>query len=269
MTDSLTVAISPCPNDTTIFGAWTLGLIAEFGLPPVRYYWEDVEELNRSAAAERFDVVKLSAATALTLTDTYDILPCGGAFGTGAGPKLVARPGASAAPKTIAVPGLGTTAFAVLSAALKHAFTPLPMVFDEIVDAVTSGNAEAGLLIHETALVYAKYDLELRLDLGAWWNEQSGGTPLPLGVIGVRKSLQKETRTQVTNAIRASLTHATAQPADIRPLIKALAQELDDETLDAHIKAYVDDFSMDMGAPGRTALDTLAGFIRNQNDPAR
>lgn len=262
MTDSpLTVAVSPCPNDTFIFGAWVLGL-AGADSPEARFSWADVEELNESAAAGRFDVVKMSAATGIAVEDVYEILPCGGAFGTGAGPKLVTRPDVSQPFETIAVPGLNTTAYTVLGAALEYPFKAVPMLFSDIAGAVAEGRVDAGLLIHETALVPERYGLKLDLDLGAWWHEHHDGIPLPLGVIGVRRSLGPHVRDAVASTIRASLMVARNRGEAVRPLIKAFARELDDATLDAHIAAYVDDFSLDMGQPGQQALASLRTAAR-------
>jgi 1,4-dihydroxy-6-naphthoate synthase len=255
----LSVAVSPCPNDTFIFAAWVLGLAPG---PQARFHWADVQRLNQDAAAGRFDVVKLSAAAALALEERYAILPCGGAFGTATGPKLVARPDSPQAPATVAVPGLDTTAFAVLRAALGPGFTPLPMRFDRIAAAVARGRADAGLLIHETALVPERHGLTLRLDLGAWWAGHTQGAPLPLGVIAVRRDLPPAARQGAAEAIRASLALARARREAVWPLVRALARELDDPTLEAHIAAYVDDRSLDMGPTGRAALETLRALVR-------
>lgn len=263
MNAPLTVAISPCPNDTFIFAAWVQGLIPDHLGLPVRFTWADVEELNNAAAQGRFDVLKLSAAAALALEDQYEILPSGAAFGAGAGPKLLARPDSPKRLKTIAVPGLKTTAFAVLRAALGHDFTPVPMLFSDIVDAVSQGRADAGLVIHETALVHDRYGLELRLDLGAWWAENGAGTPMPLGVIAARRSLPEALRQGVARTIRASLKHARRDRASIWPLVRSLAQELDDTTLCAHIEAYVTGMSLEMGPEGALALDRLKGLTQN------
>jgi len=264
----LTVAISPCPNDTFIFGAWVLGLVPG-PEPNARFFWADVQELNIAASQGRYDVVKMSAAAALNLEDTYEILPCGGAFGSGVGPKLAVRPDSPERLLTVAVPGLDTTAYAVLRCALGHGFAPLPMPFDRVAQAVQSGQADAGLLIHETALVPQRYGLTVRLDLGAWWAEHCAGAPLPLGVIAMRRTLPDALRQKVCDTIRSSLTQARDQRASVWPLICALAQELDNATLEAHIAAYVDALSMDMGQTGQTALSALRTMVRAQSPGCR
>jgi 1,4-dihydroxy-6-naphthoate synthase len=184
------------------------------------------------------------------------ILDAGAAFGKGAGPKLCTLPGAPLPPKTVAVPGLMTTAYALLRGALGPDFAAVPVVYDRIVDEVRAGRVEAGLLIHETALTPASYGLEIRLDLGQWWEAQGAG-PLPLGVIVAREGLGPERIAAVEAAIRASLDAANADRAPLWPLVRTLARELDDAVLAAHIQAYVDELSRSMGGVGRAALARL------------
>lgn len=255
-TPPLTVAVSPCPNDTFIFGAWALGYAP--GAPDARFFWHDVEELNRAAGRGEYDVVKVSAVRGLGLEE-YEILDAGAAFGRGAGPRLVALPGAPREPGRVAVPGLMTTACALLRAALGPGFEPVPVAYDRIVDEVRSGRADAGLLIHETALAPQRHGLEIRLDLGAWWDGRGAG-PLPLGVICARKSLGRERLRAVEQTIRASLDAAGHDRERVWPLVRSLARELDDAVLCAHVDAYVDDMSRSMGPDGRAALGRLAAL---------
>ena len=254
---SLQVAISPCPNDTYIFAAWILGQVVGPGGPDSRFLWHDVQELNQGALQDAWDVVKVSAATALRLQKTHVILPCGGAFGLAHGPKLVTRADFCGQPVTIAVPGLDTTAMRVLSAALEYKFRPVPMIFHAIVQAVQTGQVDAGLLIHETALVHDRYGLILHTDLGQWWSKRSSDLPLPLGCIVARKSLGEALHADIAATLRSSIVHARTTPTDVFPMITALARELDGATLEQHIAAYVNDYSLDMGASGRAALNIL------------
>lgn len=256
--DSLRVAVSPCPNDTFIFGAWVLGYVPD--APDARFFWHDVEELNQAAGRGDYDVVKVSAVRGLALDD-YVILDAGAAFGRGAGPKLVALPGAAKEPKRIAVPGLMTTALALLRGALGPGFTAVPVIYDKIVDEVLSGRVDAGLLIHETALVPQRYGLEIRMDMGKWWDGQGAG-PLPLGVICAKKSLGEERIRGIERTIRASLDAAREDRERVWPLARSLARELDDATLCAHVDAYVDDMSRSMGQAGRDALQRLGAMAR-------
>ena len=260
---TLTIALSPCPNDTFIFGSWVLGRIPDIAGYCSRFFWQDIQNLNEAAQQERFDIIKVSAVQAMKLQDAYTILACGGAFGLEHGPKLVARPGVSH-PRRIAVPGMLTTAVCLLEAAWGKDFEPVPMAFDQEINALQDGTVDAALLIHETALVYKDYGLDLLLDLGKWWQDASGGLPLPLGVIMVRQAIASRPSCRpgmIENQIRSSLEYAHAHRASINPFMRSLAQEMEQSTLDDHVQAYVNAYSMDMGPLGRAALDHLQTLL--------
>ncbi len=259
----LTIALSPCPNDTYIFGSWVLGHIPDIPGHCSRFFWQDIQNLNEAAQQGRFHIVKVSAVQALKLASEYTILPCGGAFGLEHGPKLVTRPGTTR-PRKIAVPGMLTTAVCLLQAAMQEDFEPVPMSFDREIAALREQTVDAALLIHETALVYRDYGLDLLLDLGEWWRRITAGLPLPLGAIIARKDI--ETRMSISpvrieKQIRTSLDHAYGHHPSINPFMCSLAQEMDQTTLDAHIQAYVNEYSRDMGDCGRAALDHLQTLI--------
>ncbi len=255
----LRVAISPCPNDTFIFGPWILGMVGK-DAPRAEFVFADVEELNARALANDFDVIKVSAATALQLDQYATILPSGAAFGFGNGPKLVRAKNGPEVPSTIAVPGLNTTAVAVLKAALaeQNLSPELSFVrYDKIVDAVLSGQFDAGLLIHETALVFSRHNLQLVLDLGKYWATQAGDTPFPLGVIVAANKLGDRLCARIGRTIAESMTASRLQPDAVLPLIRSFAQETDRETIAAHLGAYVNDLSLIMGSAGKQALSLL------------
>jgi 1,4-dihydroxy-6-naphthoate synthase len=274
---NLTVAISPCPNDTWIFGAWILGLVGHEP-PDAGFAFLDVETLNRAAMRGEFDVVKVSSAAALDLGKTYRILPSGAAFGLGAGPKLVAAKDFSGPVKTIAVPGVRTTALAVTRAALADPGAQagpllpsrdaelLPMRYDAIVPAIQAGRVDAGLLIHETALVFETHGLKKILDLGEWWAAHTSGSPLPLGCIIAKKALGRDMLEDIADRIRRSIQAARENPEAVMPLIRSLAQEFDEDTLARHIETYVNDMSVEMGATGAKALTELDILMRNDRE---
>lgn len=257
---AISVAVSPCPNDTAIFGSWILGQGQQLEALRASFVWADVEELNIAAAQGRHAVIKVSAAQALRLRENYAILSSGGAFGLFHGPKLVSRK-TEIPPRVIAVPGLHTTAVTLLQRAM-GTVELVPMRYDLIVNAVLTAQVDAGLLIHESALLLEQYGLHCLLDLGRWWAERTGGLPLPLGCILGQRSLGGSFLAEVEWQIRASLEHFHSRPEAVRPLIKALAREIDDAVLDAHIRAYVNDFSRDMGQRGREALAALEECVR-------
>jgi 1,4-dihydroxy-6-naphthoate synthase len=130
--------------------------------------------------------------------------------------------------------------------------------YDLIASAVSQGRYDAGLFIHETALVVDRLGLEIIFDLGKYWASLAGDVPLPLGVIAAHASLGPRLIRDVEAQIQASLAFAWRHPGLVRPLIKALAQEVDDPVIEAHIQAYVGELSYDMGQPGTVALETLS-----------
>ncbi len=255
--ETINVAISPCPNDSFIFSAWVMGLIPDLENSRTRFFWQDIDVLNRWAAQGKCRVTKVSASQALEMEEACEILSAGGAFGLEHGPKLVSRRGLGKRPEKIAVPGLQTTAFTLLRSALDYEFEPLSMPFNQIVDGILAGKAEAGLLIHETALLYRDYKLDLVLDLGRWWENQTSGLPLPLGCVVLRKGSDPGLKSLVEEQIRASLDAGRAQRSVIMPLVVHLAQELDPKVIDRHIQAYVNEYTRDMGPQGAQALEVL------------
>lgn len=264
---TVSIAISPCPNDVIIFGPWLLGRVT---LPGHRIgvAFKDVETLNAAALAGSYDIVKISAAVAPHIAGDYTILPSGAAFGFGAGPKLVVREGYHGRPDTVAVPGLRTTAAALLREALQEDRPELPaagagfvpMRYDRIIAAVVSGEVDAGLLIHESALAATEHGLRIVLDLGSWWRDRVPDTPVPLGVIAARTSLGRETVAAIGDVIRRSLTASRADPGLTAPLALLFAREKNQAVIEAHIKAYVGPLSLDMGETGLRALGVLAGM---------
>ncbi len=249
--------VSPCPNDSFIFGAWVLGMTNDLEDLRTRFVWKDVQTLNEMADSGAGDLIKVSAVQALRLEREWSVLSCGGAFAQGQGPKLVVSKEEKNRPRRIAVPGMTTTALALLRACLDYSFVPVPMPFDQIPDAVLARQVDGGLLIHETALIHDQLGLRMFIDLGAWWNEQSSGLPLPLGAIIIKRSLGERIKSQTEEIIRQSIRIAWNNQSEIMPYIRQLATELDDDVINRHIRAYVNDCSFDMGKQGKTALSFL------------
>lgn len=261
---TLTLAISPCPNDTAIFHALAHGLVRpRAGADELSFATSlaDVEQLNALAARGGADVVKISVAAYPACADEYVALRCGGALGRGVGPLLVARPGVRAedlADATIAIPGSRTTAALLLGLTGLFAGERRVLRYDEVMDAVSSGAVPAGVLIHEGRFTFAAHGLAQVMDLGAWW-EGAYGVPLPLGLIAARRSLGPEVLRAVASGIRASLSHYRARPSDAADFIAANAQELAPDVVAQHIATFVTEFSMDLGEEGERALLALLG----------
>lgn len=254
----LSLGFSPCPNDTYIFHALVSGRVDLPGIS-FRERLEDVETLNMLAIARELDVTKVSCHLLGHIREEYVMLAAGAALGRGCGPLLVSRGDLSPASlrgKRVAVPGRYTTA-----ALLLRLFDPaldnlVYLPFHEIMPAVVRGDVAAGVIIHESRFTFAEYGLTKLMDLGEWW-ERDSGHPIPLGGIVARRSLGRETVLRISNAIRASIDHARANPAAAQAYIRSHAQEMSDEVCSAHIGLYVNDFSRDLGEEGRLAIGVL------------
>ncbi|HEX3550250.1 MAG TPA: 1,4-dihydroxy-6-naphthoate synthase [Candidatus Elarobacter sp.] len=256
-----TLAYSPCPNDTFIFAALANGL--HDGAPRVDVVLDDVEALNRAARAGRFELTKVSYGAIPFLLDGYRVLRAGGALGRGCGPLVVARPGVDtrapvltdfAEDATFAIPGRYTTAYALLRLALGREPKTVEMRFDRIVDAVAAEEVAAGLIIHESRFTYQRAGLEEVIDLGDWWERETGGA-IPLGAILVRRDVPLDDARAIDEAIRRSLRFAREREDEIIGYVREHAFEMDDEVMRKHIGLYVNAYSDDVGDEGIAAVE--------------
>ena len=225
----LTLAISPCPNDTFAFFS-----LAHSGRYDVTL--DDVEALTQRAEAGEFDVTKVSVAAFVHIREEYALLRAGGAAGFGVGPLLVAgkerEPGGR-----IAIPGERTTA-ALLLRRLGD-FETVAMRFDRIEEAVRSGEVDCGVLIHEGRFTYANRGLVKLADLSDAWEG-----PLPLGAIAIRRSLGSEAARRIDVEIRASVQHSMDHPEESAAYVRAHAQAMDADVMRQHIELYVNDYTL-------------------------
>jgi len=269
----ITLGHSPDPDDAFMW--WPLFGID--GAPPeVRdegihfvQVCEDIETLNRRAAAEQdqlLDVTAMSCANFPSVAQRYALTACGSSVGDGYGPKLVARemmtfdqlrdPSC-----VIAVPGRCTTSFLALSLMLgpgSFRFEEVP--FDQLMEGVADATFTAGVVIHEGQLLFAEQGLRLVQDLGAWWNRHTG-LPLPLGVNAVRRDLDARhgagTLRRVNTLLRASIEHAMAhREQGVRYAVR-FARGMAPELAGIFVDLYVNRWTLDCGARGREAVDRL------------
>ncbi len=258
MTKEITLGFSPCPNDTFMFYPLVHGLVDTGGLV-YRERLEDVETLNRLALAGELDVSKVSYHALGHIRDRYALLRSGSALGRGCGPLLVAGDAIDPAHlrgKTIAVPGRYTTALLLLRLFDPALDSFIVMPFNEIMDAVLSGTVDAGLIIHESRFTYQGLGLHKLLDLGEWWEGETG-LPIPLGGIVARRSLGAVTIAAVERALKAGVGYARSHPDEAALYIGEHAQEMSPEVCAAHIGLYVNDFSTDLGDEGVRAISCL------------
>lgn len=254
----LTLGFSPCPNDTFIFDAMVHGKVDTEGLE-FSYCLADIEELNRRAFTGKPDITKISSfAYAFAATD-YTILDSGSALGFGNGPLLVSRDKidtGSLANARIAIPGKYTTANMLFSIAWPEAANKTEYLFSEIENVVLSGEADAGLIIHESRFTYQKKGLRKLADLGEFW-EGMTGLPVPLGMIVINRRIPEETALAVSRIIQRSVEFAFEDPATSRDFVSENAREMEGEVMRKHIELYVNKFTINLGHEGRKAIAEL------------
>jgi 1,4-dihydroxy-6-naphthoate synthase len=266
----LRLAYSPCPNDTSIFFAWVHGLIP--GAPSVEERLADIDVLNDLALRREAEVVKVSMHAFAHLREDYALLHSGGALGRGCGPLVVARkdsllrpapsPGRVAAlvdqleQVRVAMPGELTTAALLLGLFTGGIARPVYMPFERIMPAISSGEVDAGVIIHEGRFTFGSYGLRRLVDLGEWW-EESTGLPLPLGGIAVRRPLDRSLQESVERAMWRSVEYAGLHPEAPLEYVRAHAQEMDSAVCRSHIDLYVNEFTRDYGPEGEEAIRRL------------
>ncbi|MEE9368061.1 MAG: 1,4-dihydroxy-6-naphthoate synthase [Pontiella sp.] len=247
---TVSVAYSPCPNDTFIFCKLTQNAGIEI-------YLHDVETLNQFAFEEKFDVTKLSFHAWLLVKEHYELLNVGAALGRGCGPLVISKEGKSLTENSvIAVPGEFTTAHLLLRLWNPELKNRVFMPFDQIMNAVETGQADAGVIIHEGRFVYEERGFQCLEDLGDWW-EGHTGQPIPLGCIAAHRRLGKERIAEIEQQLKDSILVALENPSSTTEYVKAHAQELADEVTSEHIKTYVNEFTLDLGEEGRAAISKL------------
>ena len=255
----LTLGFSPCPNDTFIFDALVNNKIDTEGIT-VEPVLEDVQTLNEWAIQGKLDVTKISYGVLPLLLDKYIVLNAGGALGKGVGPLLITKQAAAntrdVSDMTIAIPGENTTAHMLFSLAYPQATKKKFMVFSAIEDAVLSGEVDAGVIIHENRFTYQQKGLHKLVDLGEYW-ERETGNPIPLGGIVMKKSFNSALQQKVDGLIKRSLEYAFANYPLITDYVKQHSQEMSESVMRQHIDLYVNNYSLQLGPDGKAAVNTF------------
>ena len=251
----LTLAYSPCPNDTFIFDAMVHHKVDTEGLE-FEVQLHDVEALNVMAFDSKVDVTKLSYNAFLHLYKKYALLSSGSALGEKCGPLLIAKQDmikSFNAKSLVAIPGKYTTANSLFSLAFPNNTNTKEMLFSEIEDAVLNGEVDAGVIIHENRFTFQEKGLEKLMDLGEYWEEQTQ-LPIPLGGIVVSKSLDSSLQKKISRVLRRSIEFAFEFPKESNEYVKQHAQEMDINVMNSHIQLYVNDYSIELGNKGRKAI---------------
>jgi 1,4-dihydroxy-6-naphthoate synthase len=255
----LTLGFSPCPNDTFIFDALIHHKIDTEGLD-FEVFYDDVETLNQKAFRGELDVTKLSFHAFAYVANNYALLDSGSALGFGVGPLLIAKEQLSDFAKDsnlkVGIPGKYTTANFLLSLAYPGLSNKVEMRFSEIEDALLRKEIDLGLIIHENRFTYQDKGLHKIVDLGEYWEKETGGA-IPLGGIVIKRELPEAVKLKANRVLQRSVEFAFANPKSGIEFIRSHAQAMDETVMFKHIELYVNKYSIDLGQEGRKAIDLL------------
>jgi 1,4-dihydroxy-6-naphthoate synthase len=260
----LTLGHSPDPDDAFMFYGLAKELIPA-GEFKFRHILQDIQTLNERATRGELDISAISIHAYAYVSEQYALLPSGASMGDGYGPMLVAREKFSreqVAKKRIAVPGTMTSAFLALQLWLgkpARAFDYVVVPFDQIFQAVRSGAAEVGLIIHEGQLTYQKEGLQVCEDLGIWWGRQNDGLPLPLGGNVIHKRFTPPVRQAVSNVLTASIQYSIDHRPDAVHHALQYARDMGRELADRFVGMYVNHWTLDYGERGRESIRRFLG----------
>ena len=256
----LSLGFSPCPNDCFMFDAIVNRRIDLEGLE-FSARLADVEALNKAAFAGEADVTKLSYHAYAYCARAYVLLDAGSALGRNCGPLLisrrpVSREAVASGTLRIAIPGKYTTANFLLGLAFPGARDKTELVFSAIEPALLNGDYDAGLIIHENRFTYEAKGLKKIIDLGEFWEGETG-CPIPLGGIVINRTLPDDVKHSVNRVLRRSVEYAFAHREASLPFVREHAQEMSEEVMYQHIDLYVNKYSVDLGADGKRAVEVL------------
>jgi len=266
----LSLGFSPCPNDTFIFDALIHHKIDTEGLE-FDVFYDDVETLNQKAFRGELDITKLSYHAFAYIADKYVLLDAGSALGFGVGPMLISNVEISISDlqnnqirnskseirnPLIGIPGKYTTANFLLGLAFPKATNKKELVFSDIEDAVLDGRVDVGLIIHENRFTYQNKGLKKILDLGDYWEKETG-CAIPLGGIVANRNLPVDVQHKINRVLKKSVEFAFANPKSGLEYIRSHAQEMSEEVMYKHIELYVNKYSLELGEEGKKAIKLL------------
>jgi 1,4-dihydroxy-6-naphthoate synthase len=263
MSQRITVAHSPDSDDAFMFYGLASGAVDTGGIE-VDQVLSDIETLNRAAFEGKYEVTAVSFHAFAHLADKYALLPHGASMGDNYGPIVVAAASAGdgrgeagrVKGRKIAIPGTLTTAYLTLRL-YEPDFAYVVVPFDQIEQFVADGKADAGLLIHEGQLTYAEHGLQKIVDLGEWWNQRTGGLPLPLGGNIIRRDLGPEMIRKVSRLLHDSIAYALSHRKEAVEYAQQFGRGLDRDRTDTFVGMYVNDLTLGYGERGRLGVERL------------
>jgi 1,4-dihydroxy-6-naphthoate synthase len=258
-TRTITLGHSPDPDDAFMFYPLAKELIPTAGFR-FEHILQDIQTLNERATRGELDVSAISIHAYASVSDQYALLPSGASMGDGYGPMLVAKQRlgrADIAQRKIAVPGTMTSAFLALQLWLEKPaaeFSYVALPFDRIIEAVRTGAADVGLIIHEGQLTYGNEGLVLCEDLGAWWSRENPGLPLPLGGNVIHKRFDVASRRAISDILTASIRYSLDhRPAAVEHALQ-FARDMGWALADKFVGMYVNHWTLDYGEAGRESI---------------
>ena len=260
----LTLGFSPCPNDTFIFDALVNHKIDTNGLE-FEVVLEDVQTLNQWAQEGKLAITKLSYGVLPLVLDKYKVLNSGSALGKGVGPLLISTSTNINQPiedLLVAIPGENTTAHLLFSMAYPQAKNKIFLRYDEIENFVVA-NKGLGVIIHENRFTYEAKGLKKVIDLGDYW-EQKTGNAIPLGGIVIKKEIDIATQKTIDKLIKKSIEYAFSNYPLLNDYIRSHAQEMSEPVMRQHIDLYVNEYSLQLGDIGKSAILKLLQLHPNQ-----
>jgi 1,4-dihydroxy-6-naphthoate synthase len=255
----LTLAHSPDSDDAFMFWALASRRVVADGLE-FRHILADIQSLNQAALGKKYDITAISVHAYPYIARNYVLLNVGASVGDGYGPRIVAREPIRLEDLTdsvIGIPGGLTTAALVLRLAAPGVRTA-EMVFDQIPMAVLNGEVDAGILIHEGQITYPDMGLHLVADMGKWWKDETG-LPLPLGANAIRRDLGPEIISEAASAIRESIEMGLSNRSDALAYAGGFGRDLKPDEVDKFVGMYVNEYTLDWGDTGRSAVRELLG----------
>jgi 1,4-dihydroxy-6-naphthoate synthase len=258
-TQTITIAHSPDSDDAFMFYGLAAEKLDTKGFT-IKQVLKDIQSLNVDAINGVYEVSAISFAAYPEVCDKYALMPCGASMGLNYGPMVVAREPMTAEQLSnvkLAIPGKLTTAYLAMRLFQPILNNVVVIPFDKILDAVKSGEVDAGLIIHEGQLTYSQEGLHKIVDLGEWWYQLTNGLPLPLGGNIVRKDLGEQNMKVVTKLLQDGIKYSLAHRTEALEYAMQFARELRKEQADKFVGMYVNDLTVDYGENGREALRSL------------
>jgi 1,4-dihydroxy-6-naphthoate synthase len=240
-------AHSPDSDDAYMFYALATKKIRS-SIVEVRHLLDDIQTLNVKAREGVYELTAISYHAYPYIADKYALMAAGSSIGDNYGPMVVAnRPMAveDLKGKRVAIPGLMTTAYLTLKL-MQPDFEPLVVPFDKILDAVHDQACDAGLIIHEAQLTYAKSGFHNIVDLGKWW-KNTQGLPLPLGANALRRDLSPEVSKEACRLMRESIQYALDHREEALAYAMQFARDMEAPLAERFVGMYVNHYTVDCG----------------------